>query len=113
MVVSWSRPGVRSGQRTLTAVGSGRDGGSPAAGPPFGERGPLAAERRVLAVAGVEPGGVREPVENAFLDIGEQLLEAGRVAPGVADAAGEQAVAGDQVRGGGGVAGAHACGQRA
>ena len=98
----WSSPGLGRvcglGNETLTGGRFGRDGGSPAAGPPLGSAGRSRPSVRVLAVAGVEPGGVREPVENAFLDIGEGLLEAGRVAPGVADATGEQAVAGEQVR---------------
>src|SRR5690606_35819184 len=100
----WSSPGPRpavwSDNDSRPAVGSDRgvpSGVSPAAFAPFGQRGTLAAQRRVLAVARVEPGGVGKPVEDAFLDVGEQLLEPGRIAPGVADAAGEQAVPGEQV----------------
>jgi hypothetical protein len=57
-----------------------------------------AAERSGLAVARVHHGVVRVDVEDAFGDVGEQLVEAGRVLLGVAHAAGEQGIAGEDVR---------------
>ena len=42
---------------------------SPAARAPLGEVGSLGAERRVVAVAGVEPGLVGQPVEDLGLDV--------------------------------------------
>ena len=49
-------------------------------------------------MARVEPGVVGEPVEQLGLDLVDELGEGGVVAEGVADAAGEQGVAGEQVR---------------
>ena len=59
-----------------------------------------APRRGVAAVAGVEPGLVGEPVEDLGLDLVDQLREGVRVAERVADAAGEERVAGEEVRGG-------------
>jgi len=53
----------------------------------------LGAERGVVAVARVNPRLIREAVEELGLHATEQRREARRVPLGVADAAGEQAVA--------------------
>ena len=71
---------------------------SPAAGAPLRQRGPLGAQRRVLAVARVEPGVVRQPVEQLVLDVVDQGARRCPARRSFADAAGEQRVAGDQVR---------------
>jgi hypothetical protein len=52
----------------------------------------LGAERRVLAVAGVDPRLVRQRAEDPLLDVVDQAREPGGVLLGVADAAGEEAV---------------------
>ena len=58
----------------------------------------LGAEGRVVAVAGVEPRVVGEPVEDLGGHLVEELGEGVGVAEGVADPAGEQRVAGEEVR---------------
>jgi hypothetical protein len=55
--------------------------------------GALGAEGGVVAVAAVDPGLVGELAEELGLDPGKQGREARGVLLGVADAAGEQAVA--------------------
>jgi hypothetical protein len=59
---------------------------------------PLGTERGVLPVPRVHPGGVRQPVEDLLHHAVVQRGEALRVLLRVADAAGEQAVPGEQVR---------------
>jgi len=54
----------------------------------------LNPERRVVAVARVEPRVVGKAREELGLDVVDELLERRRVAEGVADAAGEERVAG-------------------
>jgi len=54
----------------------------------------LNPERRVVAVAGVEPGVVWKAREELGLDVVDELLEGRPVAEGVADAAGDERVAG-------------------
>jgi DNA-binding transcriptional ArsR family regulator len=71
----------------------------PAPGFPFGEVGTFGAERGVTAVARVHPGLVGQAAEQLRADVAEQRREPLRVLLRVADAAGEQAVAGEQVRG--------------
>jgi hypothetical protein len=66
-------------------------GNSPAAFAPFVELGAFRAEGGVVAVAGVEPGVVRELVEDPRLHVVEQRREVLRRG-GLADAAGEQRV---------------------
>src|SRR5438270_385922 len=56
------------------------------------------AEGRIAAVAGIDPGVVRQLVEELVLDVVDQGVEVLLRTEGVADAAGEQAVAGEQVR---------------
>jgi hypothetical protein len=56
--------------------------------------GALGADRRVLAVAGIDPRRVREGPEEPLLDVVDKAGEALRVLPGVADAAGEQELLG-------------------
>jgi hypothetical protein len=51
--------------------------------------GALGAERRVVAVAGVDPRLVRQRPEQPLLDVVDQAGEPLRVLLGVADAAGE------------------------
>ena len=70
----------------------------PAPGAPLLEVRALGAEGGVLAVAGVDPGLIGQPVEQLGLDSRQQRGEPGRVLLRVADTAGEQAVAGEQVR---------------
>ena len=105
-------PVVR-GRRTVGGYRSGRVrsrlvpcwGGSPAAGAPLGERGALGAERGVLAVAGVEPGLVGQPVEELVLDVVDQRREVAPRRPSVLPTPpGNRRVAGEQVRGAGRVA---------
>src|SRR6185437_13967800 len=71
--------------------------GSPAAGAPFGQRRALGAECRVFAVARVEPDLVGEAVEDLRRYVADQRREPRRVLFGVADAAREQRVAGEQM----------------
>src|SRR6476620_3957177 len=66
---------------------------------PLREMGPLVAEDRVVAVAGVEPGLVGEAVEDLGADLVDQGREGVRVSEGVADTAREEAVACPEVRG--------------
>src|SRR6202044_433341 len=70
----------------------------PAAGAPFGDVRALGAERGVLAVAGVDPGAVGQLAEHPLLEVVHELAEPLRVLLGVAGAAGEQGVSGEQVR---------------
>src|SRR5690606_13482366 len=68
---------------------------SPAPGAPLRQRRAFGAEGAVVAVAGIEPGVVRQPVEDLPLDVVDEGLEVLLVAEGVADPAGEQRVAGE------------------
>ncbi|GAB3940503.1 hypothetical protein GCM10027614_24300 [Micromonospora vulcania] len=70
----------------------------PAAGAPLGEGWALRAQGAVLAVAGVEPGLVRQLVEQLVLDVVDQRGEPLRILVGVTDATREEAVAGEEVR---------------
>src|SRR5690606_10863730 len=70
---------------------------SPAARPPLRQRWPLGAERAVVAVTGIEPGLVGQPVEDLAFHVPDEGVEVLGVAPGVSDATGEQRVAGEQV----------------
>src|SRR6266567_3288440 len=70
----------------------------PAAGAPLGDMRALGADGGVPAMAGVDPGAVRQLGEDAILEIGDELAESLRVALGVTRPAGEQRVAGEQVR---------------
>ena len=63
--------------------------GSPTAGVPVRKGRALGAERGVAAVPGVEPGVIGEHIEDLALNVTDEAGEVGRVAPGVADAAGE------------------------
>src|ERR1700728_1837522 len=87
----------------LTAPGSpiGRSATSsarsPAARAPGGEAGTLGAQRGVVAVAGVDDGGVVVDVEHPGGDVIEQLLEIAGL-PSLADTTGKQAIAGEQLR---------------
>src|SRR5690606_41922098 len=62
-----------------------------------GGRRPLGAQRAVVAVPGVEPGLVGQAAEDLGLQVGHQRVEVARVR-GPPRAAGEQRVAGEQVR---------------
>src|SRR3569833_2973575 len=73
--------------------------GSPAAFAPLRQVGAFLAEGGVLAVAGIDPGLVRQRPEDALLEVVHEPGEQLGVTPGVAGAAGEEAVAGEQVRG--------------
>jgi hypothetical protein len=71
-----SHDGLRKiGDRCGRAHGRARNvaraflGVSPAAGTPVCKGRPLAADGRVLAVAGIDPGLVRQPVEELRLDV--------------------------------------------
>src|SRR5215210_6477186 len=75
-----------------------RPSASPAALAPLLQVRALGAQRRVVAVAGVEPGLVGEPVEQLGGDVVDQLPEGVVVVEGVADAAGEERVAGEEMR---------------
>src|ERR1700733_8968951 len=86
----------------LTAPGSpiGRSATSSARSPPAfapgGEAGTLRAQCGVVAVAGVDDGGVVVDVEHPCGDVIEQLVEIAGV-PSLADPTGKQAVAGEQL----------------
>src|SRR4051812_35684194 len=56
---------------------------------PLGQCGSLGAERRVLAVAGIDPGLVGEPAEQLVLHVVDQRVEVLLGAERVADTAGE------------------------
>src|SRR5512139_3414798 len=71
---------------------------SPPACAPFVEVGSFGPQSGVVAVAGVDPGVVWEPVEDLLHDAMVEGVEAFRVLPGVSYAAREQAVPGDEVR---------------
>src|SRR4051812_3268652 len=71
---------------------------SPAAFAPLLDVRALGPQRRVAAVAGIDPGLVGQPAEQLGVDVVDQRGEPRRVLLRVADAAGEQAVAGEQVR---------------
>src|SRR5262249_39232918 len=72
--------------------------GLPAALAPRAPVRPLGPERGVLPVPRVHPGGVRQPAEDLRHHAVVQRREPLRVPLRVADAAGEQAVPGEQVR---------------
>src|SRR6478736_4799216 len=75
-----------------------RAGGcSPAPGAPLRETGSLRADRRVVAVAGVEPGLVGQPLEDLGLDLVDELDERRLVAERVADPAREERVAREEM----------------
>jgi hypothetical protein len=59
-------------------------GALPAAGAPLGNRRWFCAERRVLAVAGIEPGFVGEAVEQLVLDVVDERGEVLGVAASIA-----------------------------
>jgi hypothetical protein len=69
----------------------------PASGTPFVEVGALRAEGGVVAVARVEPGVVRELVEDAGRHVVDQRGEVGR-RPRLADTARKERVVGRQIR---------------
>ena len=68
----------------------------PAAFAPRGQAGTLGAQRGVVTVAGVDDGGVVVDVEHPGGDVVEQPLEIAGL-PSLADSAGEQAIAGEQL----------------
>src|SRR5262249_52212019 len=70
---------------------------SPAARSPLGEVRPLHTENTVVAVAGVEPGLVREHAEDALFEVVHQRAEVARTR-GPSRTARKQRVAGEQVR---------------
>src|SRR5260370_38626219 len=72
-------------------------GGLPAAGAPFGYVGALHAECGVFAVAGVDPGPVRQRAEHPLLEVVHPLAEPFRVMLGVPGPARDQAVPGEPV----------------
>src|SRR6185312_7142355 len=98
---SWTccRPGwqaevtARSGGRRF---GGHRPASSPAAGAPFAEVRALDAERRVVSVTGIDPGLVGQDVEYPLIHVVDERLEVRRRGR-LADSAGEQAVAGEQM----------------
>src|SRR5690606_24400471 len=71
---------------------------SPAPRAPLRQVRALRAQGGVVAVAGVDPGLVRQYVEDLGLDVVDQAGERLRILVGVADTAREQAVAGEDVR---------------
>src|SRR5690606_39371288 len=85
---SWSAwptspPGPPSGSCESCPPGDDRPR-RPAAGLPLRQRRALGAQRRVLAVARVDPRRVGQPVEDPLHHVVEQLLEPLRVLPRVA-----------------------------
>src|SRR4051794_3732295 len=76
---------------------------SPPTSAPGRKLGPFSSDGGGRPVAGKHDGVVVEGVEEAVLDIVEELVEGCGVAPGGAGTAGEQRVSGEQVvRGGAG-----------
>src|SRR3954454_243463 len=73
---------------------------SPAALAPLREVWALGAQRGVLAVPGIDPRVVRQDGEDPLLDVVDQAGEALRLLLRVAPAAGEELVAGEDVRAG-------------
>src|SRR5271154_7207498 len=73
-----------------------RLGGLPTPLAPGGEAGTLGAQCGVVAVAGVDDGGVVVDVEHPGGDVIEQLVEIAGL-PSLADATGKQAIAGEQL----------------
>src|SRR3954469_17932619 len=71
---------------------------SPAAGAPLVEVRALRAQRRVVAVAGIEPRVVVVDVEHAGRDVLAERVEALAGVLRVADASREETVAGEEVR---------------
>src|SRR4051812_1284487 len=71
---------------------------SPTALAPLLEMRPFRAEGRVVAVPGIDPGPVGQRPEDLLLEAVHQAGECVRVVEGVARTAGEQAVAGEQMR---------------
>src|SRR6185295_19337435 len=84
-------------QRGLLGSTRGVPTGLPAPRAPLRQRRTLRAERRVLAVAGVEPDLVGQPVEDLRRHVADEGGEAHRVLFGVAHAAREQGIAGEEV----------------
>src|SRR6202034_4760017 len=70
---------------------------SPPAFAPRGEARALGAQCGVVAVAGVDDGGVVVDVEHPGGDVIEQLVEIAGL-PSLADTTGKQAIAGEQLR---------------
>src|SRR4029450_9755100 len=94
--------GSRSVRTSPPPAALDRRGGGPALSPtslaPLRQRRTLGAEGGVVAVAGVEPRLVGERAEDLRLDVVDQGPEVVGVTSGVAHAAGEERVAGEQVR---------------
>src|ERR671910_6263 len=88
----WMRPPAHR-----STTGSPAGGGSPASSAPLSELRSLGADRGVLAVAGIDPGVVRQRAEQPLLDVVDQAGEVLRL-PGLAHSSGEEAVAGEDVR---------------
>src|SRR5689334_8653646 len=89
MVASWLEVTVTRNIRPSQLI-------SPPAFAPFAEVRTFGAERRVVAVAGIEPRLVRQGVEHAGFEVVHERREVRRVGR-PAGPAGEQRVAGEQV----------------
>src|SRR5690625_5418804 len=103
----WRAPGSGTSRRTTGSPGttstcnhsSTRRGASPAALPPLGQVRALRAESGIVSVPGVEHARVVEFVENFRFDVVNEGGERVLIAERVADPAGEQRIAGEDVRG--------------
>src|SRR4051794_2087857 len=87
----WCGPG-NTDDSSVRVGGSAR---LPAALAPFVEVGTLGPQPRVASVTGIDPGLVRQAVEQLARHVVDQRREVLLRAERVADAAGEQAVAGE------------------
>src|SRR4051794_17213212 len=95
---SASKSNIAFGRLAPTASGTvGQPMALPASLAPFREMRPLRAERRVVAVAGINPGPVGQRSEDFLFEAVHQAGEGVRVVERVSRPSGKQAVAREQV----------------